>query len=113
MSLLVGDKNGISLWNKMVSSVNPEEQQYLQRLNDAAQKYGKIYFSDYVEQIKTKHNQATYSMVWDGSQWKIDLFLLPEGAQVIDYDNLPEEINDDSLWQEIDPNDLILVREGI
>lgn len=101
MAALMGDENGIRLWNKMASSVDNEERQYFQRLTDAAQKYGKIYFSDYSEQQKTKNNQALYSMIWNGNDWVISLFLIPEGANILTYNN-------DDMWEEIDPNDIII-----
>jgi len=114
MSTMTGDENGISLWNKMNASVDTEEVSFLNSLNGAAQQYGKIYFYDCVKQRQSRKNEAKYCMEWNGSNWNVSLFLLPEGAQIINYNPPPPVsavVEDETLWHEIDPNDIIIITE--
>ena len=117
MTTIIGDENGISLWNKMAVSPFPEEISYFNSLSAAAQQYGKIYFYDCVTQAQQRLiNQARYCMEWDGNNWNVSLFLLPENAKIISYNPPPPNsttvrTDDESLWQEIDPNDVIIIVE--
>lgn len=91
MSNLVGDKNGIELWELMNKSNDPEEQQYLIDLNNAATKYGVIWFKDSVTQRNTGKNQTIWRMEWNGKQWEVSKFMTPKGASDVTPRMKPQE----------------------
>jgi len=82
---IVGDADGIKLWNMMASSDDKTEQEYFNLLNNAAAKYGKVWFSDSVTQKLTRKNQTMWKMEWNNndSQWEVSLFHIPEGVKKV------------------------------
>ena len=109
MSKLVGNPNGIKLWNMMSESEDASEQEYFNRLNHAATKHGVVWFTDTVEQKRTGKNQTFFQLTWydDKKEWEVSLFLVPEGGS--------EEIRDrhDDDWEYIDPEIIELAEESI
>lgn len=80
---MIGDKNGIALWNLMASTDDDLEREYFTRLNGAASKFGSVWFTDIVTQRENKNNQTIWSMKWDGKQWEISRFYVPKGIEVV------------------------------
>jgi len=66
----------------MAASQDAEEYATFVRLSTAANKYGKIWFTDVVTQRETKQNQVMWMMVWNAikAQWEVSNFLTPAGA---------------------------------
>ncbi len=83
MSNIVGNRNGVALWNLMAASDDELEQDYFARLNAAASKFGTVWFNDIVTQRNTRNNQTVWQLTWhaDKSHWEITKFHTPEGAQ--------------------------------
>jgi len=82
-SKIVGDQDGIDLWNLMAASTDSIEHAYAISISNAASKFGLAWFTDIVTQrTKKLNNQACWRIEWNGkgSQWEIALFHLPEGA---------------------------------
>ncbi len=75
---LIGDERGLELWNKLASSTLPVEIQYFESLSAAAQKHGKIWYSDLLKRMNSRSNQPIYQMSWDGIKWEISLFYIPD-----------------------------------
>jgi hypothetical protein len=78
---IIGDKDGIALWNKLGTSKNSKEIEYFKRLSDAAVKYMKIWFSDIVMQEFTRANQSVYQLTWEANnnRWAVTLFHKTDG----------------------------------
>lgn len=106
---IVGDESGIALWNLMAFTNDEIERAYFTRLNDAAAKFGSIWFTDTVTQRTSNSNQTTWGMKWDGEQWKISLFHIPEGAEKVTARIKGEEPEVELV--ELDIDDLILVED--
>jgi len=95
---LVGDKDGIALWNKLGTSKNSKEIAYFNSVSDAATKYMKVWFTNIVLQEFTCANQPIYQLTWDANngKWIISLFHIPDGVPIrktiksieLDYDNI-------------------------
>jgi len=101
---MVGNENGIALWSLMSSTDDELEKEYFVRLNDAASKFGTVWFTDTITQRETKKNQTTWQLTWlaDRSVWEISKFHIPEGvkeasSRIEQYRNQPEEIIELSL----------------
>lgn len=79
---MVGDTEGIKLWNLMSSSIDKAEKEYFKRLNIVATKFGSVWFTDIIEERESSHSQAIFFLKWesDKTQWKISLFIIPKGA---------------------------------
>jgi hypothetical protein len=80
---IVGDQDGIDLWNLIYNTTDALEKAYCDSINNAATKFGLVWFTDTVTQRSKKlNNQAVWRMEWNGkdNQWEINLFHLPEGA---------------------------------
>lgn len=80
---IIGDQDGIDLWNLMFSSADTAERAYVVSVSNAASQHGIVWFTDIVTQYSKKlNNQAIWRMEWNGNnnQWEINLFHLPEGA---------------------------------
>jgi hypothetical protein len=80
---IIGDAAGVKLWNMMASSDNAVEQEYFQRLSSAATQTGRVFFSDFVTQLETKQNQTTWKLEWNGKDWEISLFHIPDDVEKI------------------------------
>jgi hypothetical protein len=80
---ITGDPDGIKLWNMMSKSDNPAEQEFFQRLNAVAPQAGRVFFSDFVTQLETNQNQTTWKLEWNGENWEIALFHIPEGVNKV------------------------------
>lgn len=109
-SNIEGNEGGIRLWNLMASTQDPEERAYYERLSQSATKYGQVWFTDCITQRETRQNQTVWHMTWNTNtaKWNISLFLVPEGAAELSDRLLPEVELDDILWQDIDPNDVVI-----
>ena len=79
---LIGDQVGIKLWYKLSTSTLPEEQQYFSDLCEAAQKHGKVWYSDLIKRIGSGANQPTYQMLWNNGKWEVSLFFNPDPTPV-------------------------------
>lgn len=106
---IVGNENGIKLWNLMSVSTDKDEKAFFTRLNAAAPKYGKVYFTDCVTQRETKKNQVTWLLFWNGTkiQWEVSNFLTPHGASEITERMKEPKIKDVNEIVEIDIDDII------
>ncbi len=82
MADIIGNANGIKLWELMSNTQDKSEAEYFKMLSVAASKYGKVFFVDSVTERNTKENQVTWSMVWDPSKsvWEVSKFHVPRGA---------------------------------
>lgn len=108
MSNMIGDPEGIKLWNLMSHTEDPSERKYFERINRAATEYGSVWFTDIIAQRETKRNQAFFYMNYSQKQnaWEISLFMVPEGAK--------KEIrnrDEDGGWEEIDPDLIVALEE--
>ena len=85
MSNMVGNENGIALWNLMAMSNYQEEKDYFVRLNVAASKFGTVWFTDIITQQENKNNQTTWQLSWnhDNNNWNISNFHTPEYAKEV------------------------------
>lgn len=81
---IVGDKDGIDLWNKLGTSKSQKEAEYFKSLSDAAVKYLKIWFTNIVMQEFTCANQPIYQLTWDAknNKWTVSLFHKPDGIPI-------------------------------
>lgn len=104
---MVGDRNGIELWTRLVSSTDEYEASYARGVSAAAQKYGKVWFSDCIAQRMTGANQPTFQMTWNNNQWEVSLFIIPETTPITPPKVQP--LSDEAGWQEIDADDIIIV----
>lgn len=109
MSNVIGDKDGVRLWNLMSQTEDPVEREYFNRISRAATEYGSVWFTDIVTQRETKRNQTFFFMNWapDKNKWEVSLFMIPEGANK----NTRDTADEDEGWEEIDP-DIIVPMEG-
>ena len=111
---MTGDTNGVNLWNRMATTKDELEASYTRSVQNAAQKYGKVWFSDSVAQRYTGANQPMYQMTWDPNayQWIVTLFLTPETTPIsppkVKYDEVEIEV-DDVGWEEISADDIIII----
>lgn len=105
MSDMIGNKNGIKLWNMMSTSDDPDEQSNFQRLNAAATKYGQVWFCDIVTQRETGKNQVVWHLLWNAvkSIWEVSKFHAP-----VDAKEITPRMEESEEIIEIDVNDLIL-----
>jgi len=105
---IIGDEEGIKLWNLMANSTDPEEQGYFKRLSMAATKFGSVWFSDVIAQRNARRNQSFFSLKWeaDKKQWKVALFHIPEGAEK-EIANRDTEVIDE--WNSVNPDNVINV----
>ncbi|KKL58399.1 hypothetical protein LCGC14_2225740 [marine sediment metagenome] len=101
---MIGDADGVKLWNMIATSNDAGEKEYFISLNNAASKYGVAWFYDSVTQRNTKMNQTSWKMEWDNktSQWKISLFHIPEGVKkvserIASFGQKPVELNFDDI----------------
>lgn len=107
---MIGEANGIKLWNLMSTSDDAGEQSYFRSVQAAASKYGRVWFSDIVTQRETGKNQVIWEMNWDGNQsnWVVTKFHVCEGASEI----TPRMIADDvEEIVELDINDILVNSE--
>lgn len=111
---MTGHQVGISLWNRMASTKDELEAAYARGVATAAQKYGRVWFSDCVAQRNTGANQTMYEMNWDAAayNWVISQFLVPDPTPVsppkVQYDDVEIEV-DDAGWEEINADDVIII----
>lgn len=105
MTSMAGDSEGIKLIGLMAQSQDELEKEYFNRINQAATKYGQVWFTDTVAQKKTGKNQAIFYMVWEAQdqKWNVSLFMLPEGASKEIADRTEVVEVEDGDWEEIDP----------
>ena len=89
---IIGNKSGVALWNMMSASEDEFEKQYFKRINAAATKFGKVWFTDTVTQRETRKNQTVWQMTWLSSKsvWEVTRFHVPSEAKevtdrIIDY----------------------------
>ena len=100
---IIGDNDGIELWNRLGSSKNKKEINYFLSLSRAASKFGKIWFSDITRQEFTRANQTIYQLAWNArnNEWNISLFHKSDGIP-IPQKNEPIELDyDDIIIEEI------------
>ena len=105
-----GHEAGVRLWNLMAGTQDAEERGYFNRLSQAATQYGQVWFTDSITQKETRRNQTVWFMFWDvnKAKWIVNLFLVPEGADEVNDRLLPEIELEDILWQDIDPNEIVI-----
>lgn len=80
MSEMIGNEEGISVWNKLGTTLDEYTQSYFNTLRENAQKYRKVYFSDVVEQRKkVLNNQKVFVLEYSVplNRWEIQLFHKP------------------------------------
>ncbi len=101
---MVGDADGIKLWNIMAASDDDGEKECFISLNNSAVKYGIVWFNDIITQRNMKMNQTSWKMEWDNkeSQWKVSLFHIPEGVnkvsdRIASFGQEPKEVNFDDM----------------
>ena len=76
--MLIGDEQGIAIYNKIGNSQEFLDRQYFQNLFEAAGKYKSAFFSDITEQRKKKlNNQNIYWLRMIDNKWRVDLFHKP------------------------------------
>jgi hypothetical protein len=107
---IAGHEVGVRLWNLMAATQDAEEREYFNRLSQAATKYAQVWFTDSITQRETRRNQAIWFMSWDANtaKWNVNLFMVPEGASEMTDRLLPEIELEDILWQDIDPNEIVI-----
>lgn len=78
---IIGDSDGIALWNMMSESEDDVERAYFARICEAASKYGTAWFTDSVTQRETWRSQTLWQIVWNNkeSKWEISHFCTPNG----------------------------------
>ena len=73
--MLAGDPIGINIYNKLGNSQVKEDQEYFQRVFNAAGKWRQAFFSDISEQRKKRlNNQNIYLLHVQNDTWRVDLF---------------------------------------
>ncbi|KKM66240.1 hypothetical protein LCGC14_1483220 [marine sediment metagenome] len=105
---IIGDKNGIILWNLMASTDDELEREYFTRLNGAASKFGSIWFTDIITQRKSKNNQTIWNMKWDGTQWEISRFYVPKRAKEVTARIRGAQLEEELI--ELDTDDVLLIK---
>jgi hypothetical protein len=103
---MVGDENGIALWNLMASTNDRFEKEYFTNLNKAASKFGSVWFTDFVTQRKDRRNQTVWHLAWSGEQWKVSCFHVPEGVEKVS-----ARIKGEEELVELDIDDLIMIED--
>lgn len=74
--MISGDPNGLNVLKKLKASSEQPDKNYLRSIKNAAEKFGQAWFSDFIEQRKSKlNNQNTYRLFKDIDSWKVELFL--------------------------------------
>jgi len=101
---MIGNENGVALWNLMSSTEDVLERDYFVRLNSAASKFGTVWFTDTITQRETNKNQTTWQLTWhaDRATWEVTKFHIPEGvkeatSRIDNHRNQPEELIELSL----------------
>jgi len=79
---IIGDPNGMALWNLMSQSQDEYEKDRYNTLINAATKFKSIWFTDVVTQRLTKNAQTVWGMRWDdvNQYWNITKLHIPDGA---------------------------------
>lgn len=103
---IIGDESGIALWNLMRCTEDEVERAYFTHLNSAASEFGSIWFTDSITQRESKSNQTIWGMKWNGEQWEVSRFHIPEGAEAVTARIRGEEPIEESV--ELDIEDLLI-----
>lgn len=115
MSNIIGDSEGVKLWDMMSRTTDPSEKEYFERLSRAASNHGVVWFTDIVAE-RHSGKQPFFQLSWEqkNNQWRVSLFMIPEGATKDIDERHSEEINrniDDC--EEVDPEFVEMVEESL
>jgi len=107
--LIVGDTDGIRLWEFIGQSADPIDKENVELTNAVAERTGSVHFTDTVARNVCGKAQAWWHMLWvpaDG-QWHISCIYTPKGTS-----KLNERVtaaDNSQNWSNVDASDIVSI----